>query len=311
MRIYWSDREGNPPPPDCAFSWQPFGKPIQTGPVIFQNSLPPPVFYKVLKRTYLPTQTEWNNKVQNILARIEQNELQKVVLARICTLELDTIPDPFAITAALKQKAQGSFVFCLQSENFSFLGATPERLFARKGEQIHSEALAGTRPLDPKWTEELLTDPKEQREFHFVQSYLQTTLGPLCNHLKFAPTSVHKTSHLQHLYSPCSGELKQGTTDAQIIKQLHPTPALCGTPKEKAFHLIHELEPFERGLYTGVMGWHTPTQSEWIVGIRSCLIKGNTVTLFSGTGIVEGSDPQREWEELNQKLKLYDEIFLS
>ncbi len=237
------------------------------------------------------------------------------MLARICTLELEAAPDPFAMVAALKQKSEGAFVFCVQSEGEAFLGATPERLFRRTEQQIQSEAMAGTRPRgktmneDHSFGEELLSNGKLLREFLPVQNYLQKTLAPFCSApLSFSPISIHKTQNVQHLYSSCTGELKQGTMDEEIVYRLHPTPALCGIPKEKAFSVIQELEPFERGLYGGTIGWTTEHASEWIVGIRSCRIKGKIATLFSGTGIVEGSQPEEEWEELNQKIKLYDGI---
>lgn len=315
MKIYWSDREGKPAPPHCTFSFRPFSSELLSAPIISQVELPKPVSVKVLKRTYLPTRDMWIHGVEKALDAIHRKELQKVVLARICTLELDHAPDPFAIASALKQKAQGAFVFCLQSETFAFLGASPERLFIRKGRQIISEAVAGTRRRgrtpreDEKLQKQLLTSAKDLREFSPVQAYLQNALSPLCiSPLTFSPISIHQTQNVQHLYSRCSGKLKESTTDEEILTNLHPTPALCGTPKQKAFSIIQELEPFERGLYGGAIGWTTPEASEWIVGIRSCLLQGKTATLFSGTGIVEGSDPEEEWDELNQKLRLYDGI---
>ncbi len=258
----------------------------------------------------------WIQGVEKALDLIRRKELQKVVLARSCTLELAQAPDPFAIVAALKQNAQGAFVFCLQSENQAFFGASPERLFMRKNRQIFSEAVAGTRrrgknpPEDEKLQNQLLTSAKDLREFSPVQVYLQNALSPLCTSpLTFSPISIHQTQNVQHLYSRCSGNLKESVTDEEVLAHIHPTPALCGTPKQKAFSIIQELEPFERGLYGGAIGWTTPEASEWIVGIRSCLLKGKTATLLSGTGIVEGSDPEEEWDELNQKLKLYDGIY--
>lgn len=258
----------------------------------------------------------WIAGVEKALALIRRSELEKVVLARTCTLELAEAPDPFALTAALKQKAQGAFVFCVQSDTEAFLGATPERLFVRNQRQILSEAIAGTRRRgktsseDTKLGKQLLKSEKDLREFSPVQIYLQNALSPLCvAPPSFTPISIHQTQNVQHLYSRCSGRLKETVTDEEILLHLHPTPALCGTPKNKAYSVIRELEPFERGLYGGAIGWTTPEASEWIVGIRSCLIRGRTATLFSGTGIVEGSDPEEEWDELNQKLKLYEGIF--
>lgn len=278
--------------------------------------LPPPLSIKVLKQTYLPCREMWIAGVERALDLIQRKELEKVVLARTCTLELATEPDPFAITAALKQKAQGAFVFCVQSETEAFLGATPERLFVRNHREILSEAIAGTRSRGKTASEDkalrvqLLKSEKDLREFSPVQIYLQKALSPLCiAPLSFSPISIHQTQNVQHLYSQSWGKLKETTTDEEILSHLHPTPALCGTPQNKAYSVIRELEPFERGFYGSAIGWTTPEASEWIVGIRSCLIQGKTATLFSGTGIVQGSDPEEEWDELNQKLKLYEEIF--
>lgn len=313
--LYWADREGNPPHAHCTFHFRPFDSGIDFSFSPEYVALPPPCSFKVLKKTYFPSYKVWKSGVQKALDCIRRKELEKVVLSRICVLELASPPDPFAIAAALKQKAQGAFVFCMQTHSESFLGASPERLFIRKDRKLISEAIAGTRPRgktlvqDERLRKALLESAKDLREFSPVQTYLQSALSPLCvNPLSFTPISVHQTQNVQHLYSRCSGTLKKAVTDEEILSSLHPTPALCGMPTKKAYSLIQELEPFDRGLFGGAIGWTTPESSEWIVGIRSCLIKGNTATLFSGTGIVEGSDPEEEWEELNQKIKLYDRI---
>jgi len=316
LKFFWSDRDGKAPPPNCTFHIKPFASGNGYSFSAKQTVLPPPLSYKVLKQTYLPTRDMWIASVEKALQLIQKKELEKVVLARTCTLELEKEPDPFAIAAALKGKAQGAFVFCVQSDTEAFLGASPERLFTRKERQLLSEAIAGTRRRgtttaeDEQLKNELLNSPKDFRELSPVQAYLKTALRPLCTSFpSFSPISIHQTQNVQHLYSKCSGILREGATDEQILMSLHPTPALCGTPKNKAYSVIKELEPFERGHYGGAIGWTTPEASEWIVGIRSCLIRGKTATLYSGTGIVEGSDPEEEWDELNQKLKLYESIF--
>lgn len=314
MNIYWSDREGQSAPSDCTFHVRPFGSKLQTFPTI-RIELPFPARAKAIKKTFSPTKEEWFEKVEKALDLIHRKELQKVVLARTCTLELETAIDPFALAAALKNKAQGAFVYCFESKGEAFLGATPERLFKRTGKTIYSEALAGTRPRgknpreDEKLQKQLLTSAKDLREFSYIPDYLQSVLSPLCTTpLRFTPISVHQTQNVQHLYSRCSGTIKEMMTDEQILAHLHPTPALCGVPKHKALSTIRELEPFDRGLYGGALGWTTGEESEWIVAIRSCLLQGKMATLFSGTGIVEGSNPEHEWDELNQKLRLYDGI---
>ncbi len=318
MKIFWADREGKSPPSHCTFHFRPFSAGISSQKIQIVNHLPkptPPI--KVLRRTFSPNHEKWIEGVKKSVDAIIHQELQKVVLARTVTLELEATPNPFAIAAALQLKAEGAFVFCIQTPEFSFLGASPERLFSRKGKEILSEAIAGTRKRgktpeeDETLKRELLASAKDMRELSPIQTYLNQVLSPICKApIIFSPISVHAAQNVQHLYSRCSALLNDGITDEEILERLHPTPALCGTPKEKALKLIEELEPFQRGLYGGAIGWKTPEASEWIVGIRSCLIQGKTATLFSGTGIVEGSDPEEEWEELDQKLRLYEGILL-
>lgn len=321
MKVFWSDREGNPPPHNATFGWRcffPGSSLLESHKITQVKHLPPPSDpIQVVRRTLTPERKKWIEGIEKALSAIQRKELEKVVLARTCTLELSQEPDPFAIAAALRQKSQGAFVFCFQTSKTSFLGATPERLFVRKGRNIMSEAMAGTRRRgknqeeDEAFKRELFSSPKELREFSPVMTYLQQTLSPLCRSpISFSPLSIHQTQNVQHLFSKCTGELKEKISDEEILFHLHPTPALCGTPKERAYSMIRELEPFQRGLYGGTLGWSTPEASEWVVGIRSCLIQGKTATLFSGTGIVEGSDPAAEWEELDHKLKLYDGIFI-
>jgi menaquinone-specific isochorismate synthase len=281
------------------------------------DSLPPPArLIPVLRRTFSPDQTGWDERVEKALSKIQTKDLQKVVLARTCILELHEAPNPFAIAAALKQKAEGAFIFCIETPRGSFLGASPERLFSRSGKTIFSEAMAGTRKRgktseeDAFLESELLNSETDRREIKPVQDYLRAALSPFCETCpSFTPLSIHRTQNVQHLYSRCSAFLKESISDAEIASLLHPTPALAGSPQGKALSLIQELEPFDRGLYGGAIGWSTPAASEWIVGIRSCFLQGKTATLFSGTGIVEGSNAVDEWDELNQKIKLYDGIF--
>jgi menaquinone-specific isochorismate synthase len=268
---------------------------------------------KVRKRTFLPDRSGWTIAVQSALAK----GIEKVVLARCQVLELESAPDPFALTASLKEKAKGAFIFCFSDGDTAFLGASPERLFCRVGQMLYSEAMAGTRPRghsleeDIKFETELLGSAKDLREFIPVRAFLEKTLTPLCQEaLSFSPIGLYKTQNVQHLYTRCTARLKPNCSDDDILRRLHPTPALCGTPQSDAFKTIRELEPFDRGLYGGALGWSCGNASEWIVGIRCCLIQKQRAYLYTGTGIVEGSDPAKEWEELDHKARLYEGIFI-
>lgn len=315
MKVFWAGRGGIPAPAGCAFQTFPL---FSSSPTLRIDSLPPPPPpFKPLSKTFSPGKEAWIRGVEKALIAIQQKKLDKVVLARCLTLELDRVPDPFAIAAALQKKAQNAYLFCLETPERAFLGASPERLFSRTGNEIASEAVAGTRKRgatpseDLELKNQLLSSPKELLEFFFVQNYIKETLEPLAQSpVAFSPLGIHTTPNVQHLYSSCQAKLKPGVSDSLLLDRIHPTPALCGAPKAEALRLLREIEPFDRGLYGGVIGWQTPDASEYAVAIRSCLIEGKTVRLYSGTGIVEGSDPDEEWEELDQKLKLYEGIFL-
>lgn len=315
MKVYWTDRNGTSPPPQAIFECRAFdpGAPsFFKEPPLRIYELPSPKNVKVLKRRFIPNLTEWSTIVRIALSQ----NMDKIVLARCQILELAECPDPFALTATLKQQAQGSYVFCFSEGNTAFFGASPERLFCREGARLASEAMAGTRRRgntieeDHLLGKELLNSDKDLREFSPIVHFLRNTLSPCCEtSIAFSPTSLHKTQNVQHLYSECTGHLVKNICDADILARLHPTPALCGVPTEQAFALIRKLEPFDRGLYGGVIGWRTPDASDWVVGIRTCLIRDHIAYLYAGTGIVAGSKPEEEWEELNHKNKLYDAVF--
>lgn len=321
MKVYWRNPEGKSPPKGASFGCRPFFKDAHIpsfDSVTRIEDLPPPtepIF--LIRKNFLPSKPDWISSVKSTTDAIGNQAFEKVVLARCCILECKTPPDPFAITAHLQTRAKNATVFCFANEKMAFLGATPELLFSKKGNAIQSEALAGTRPRgqtsveDVKIEHELLQNRKTHKEIAPVQKFLDQKLSDLCiEPPSFSPIYVRKTQNVQHLCSDVKAKLRTNITDCQILDQIHPTPALCGTPSEKAFDWIRKHEPFDRSLYGSAIGWSTPEESVWIVAIRCCLIKNTTVHLYTGVGIVPGSDPKEEWEELNAKMNLYQGIFI-
>ena len=111
-----------------------------------------------------------------------------------------------------------------------------------------------------------------------------------------------KLSKLQHLLMKFSGLLKEKTQDSDILESIHPTPAVGGVPSEKASAEIENIENFDRGWYAGPVGWIGKDEAEFAVAIRSGLVFENELYLYSGAGIVEGSNPENEWEEIENKI---------
>lgn len=301
MKVFWSDPEGNPPPPGASFAYCPFLEttPSPFGKVTLVKNLPEYTPIRILKKTFSPTREKWIEGIR----RTQKEGINKVVLARCCVLELEKYPDPFAVASSLLKRAKNSTVFCFSDEKCAFLGATPEILFIRENNKITTEALAGTRLRGEDKTA-FLTSKKDLSEIEPVIEYLQNRLG--C--LSFSPISVKETPNLLHLHAKGTGITS--LSDAQILEKIHPTPALCGLPKQQALDWIQKIEPFERGLYGGTLGWTTKEKSTWVVAIRCCQIEGKTVKLYTGAGIVPLSNPEQEWEELNHKMALYENIFV-
>jgi len=265
----------------------------------------------VLTRWDQPDFHKWSETVLLALESFRTGPLSKVVLARKSCLELTETVTPFALTEILAGGAPACFHFCLQPSATSgaFLGASPELLFRREGARLESEAVAGTRPRsldtveDARLESQLLQISKEQLEHRLVVESLTRTFQGLCSSsTQDEGPSVLKLSRVQHLRTAFSGELKSGVGDDEILKRFHPTPATCGFPCEDAVRFIAGNEPFDRGWYAGPFGCASREESEFAVAIRSMLWRGRHLHLYAGAGIVEGSDPEREWNELEDKI---------
>jgi menaquinone-specific isochorismate synthase len=196
-----------------------------------------------------------------------------------------------------------------------FIGVTPEILYRRDKREIISEAVAGTRPRgqDDEQNEalarELLNNEKELREHGYVSTSLRRNLNRLCDRLDSAQeVSVLKLSQIQHLYLPFNGTLRTGVTDGEILEALHPTPAVGGYPEKSILPTLKAAEPFNRGWYAAPVGWTAADSATFAVAIRSALVIKNKIYLYSGAGIVEGSSPEKEWEELDNKIGHYRKV---
>lgn len=276
------------------------------------KKLPLPVF-----RTDEPSQNRWTKELQSIVSRLTEDSFQKVVLARRSHFKFPKALDPISFLQSLKNISPNCFHFCFTlMENYAFLGASPERLYNRQGRSIHSEALAGTRPRgestmdDIKFKNELLNSDKDRLEHMFVSQGIQKALNELCTNVTVQPqTTVLPFKSGHHLLTSFVGTLKEDVGDALILKFLHPTPAVGGLPIEKALKTIQRFEPFKRGWYAGPVGFVGFDTAEFAVGIRSGLICRDELFLYAGAGIVQGSSPADEWNEIETKISNFVAIF--
>ena len=265
----------------------------------------------VLTRWDQPNFLGWSEAVERALKEFQSSPLEKVVLARKSCLELTETITPFALLEILAGGAPACFHFCLQptAKSGAFLGASPELLFRREGDRLESEAVAGTRPRsldtveDERLESQLLKMSKEQLEHRLVVDSLAATFRELCAEFsQDAAPSVLKLSRVQHLRTAFSGQLNKGVGDDTILREFHPTPATCGSPCAEAARFIAENESFDRGWYAGPVGAVSRDEAEFAVAIRSMLWLGRKTHVYAGAGIVDGSEAEREWSELEDKI---------
>ncbi|GMW00345.1 MAG: isochorismate synthase [Candidatus Hydrogenedentota bacterium] len=265
---------------------------------------------RIVKRVDRPDATGWAQMVTEVLRSITGGSVQKVVLARETTFTFDAALDPISILTRLVPRSPESYRFFFEPEpGVAFIGATPERLVKRDRRYVQSEAVAGTRPRgsnpqdDDRLGSELMNSDKDRREHKVVLDTIQSVFNDLCHAVHVAPeVSLLKLRRCQHLFCPVEGILSDNASGSKILRALHPTPAVGGYPTARALDVIESLEPFDRGWYAGPIGWVGNKASEFAVAIRSGLVHGNTLSLYSGAGIVEGSTPADEWAEIENKM---------
>jgi menaquinone-specific isochorismate synthase len=271
----------------------------------------------IIRRTDRPKVNEWCNTIQNALQLIAVKEFEKIVLARKSIIQVSAPVNSVCLLNNLKCINPDVYHFCIQPKNDrAFIGASPELLYYRNLNTIYSEAVAGTSVRgqspaeDNKLAYNLLTSEKNTREHLIVHKYIECSLLKLCRELTISEiASVLKLSRVMHLCSKFAGIIKDGVTDAEILGALHPTPSVGGFPTEKVMEYINRFEKFDRGWYAGPIGWVSTSGAEFVVGIRSELVQKNTIALFSGAGIVAGSEFQAEWDEIENKITGIIKVF--
>jgi isochorismate synthase len=245
---------------------------------------------------------QWTSAIQRIHAEIRAGRLNKAVLSRQMSLYN---PQPWQIDhvlAKLLQHSTGTSVFAHQLyDNKVWIGASPEVLFQREGRQLIVDSLAGTRQTlieDNSFTD------KDRVEQKVVTDFLCDTLAPLCSHVSVSPSSVRRADDLEHVYNQVQGVLRDDVNDDEILAALHPTPAVCGSPRDMAAQLLEELEPAPRDLYSGVLGFSNGHQTTAIVALRCAQVQSRTARLFGGAGIVLDSNPDLEYSECGWKMEI-------
>ena len=265
--------------------------------------------YRLTRQSLTPNYPAWQRIVTHAKQRFGTSALHKVVLSREARFLLLGKFSPWTLLHPWLQANPRCYQFFFQAGNEMFFGCSPERLVKRLENTIATEALAGTiirgqdKNEDQHLETVLMNDSKNIHENRLVLEDICLQLQPLCRSLNADRNhSVVKLKRVQHLRYQIRGVLHDGVHDEQLLQQLHPTPAVGGSPRDLSLSFIRNNEPYARGLYAGACGRLGIRSSNFSVAIRSARLVNDCLLLYSGAGTVENSVAQDEWVELDNKI---------
>jgi menaquinone-specific isochorismate synthase len=250
------------------------------------------------------SEDEWKNRVGQAIEKIESGSIEKVVLARDLIATANAAIDVRPILSSLSKNYPATWVFSVAG----LIGATPELLLRLSRGMVTSRVLAGTIPKtgddskDLALAGSLARSSKDLEEHEFAVRSVADALEPFCSstNVPDAPFVLH-LANVMHLATDVTGALIESKKDIDVfslLKSLHPSAAVCGTPRNKAFDVIEEIEGMNRGRYAGPVGWVDASgDGELGIALRSGQIDKDQIRIFAGCGIVSGSDPDVEVAE--------------
>ena len=228
-------------------------------------------------------------------------------------LSLNTRSNPFDIYRALRRVNPSPYMFYLRYGDLHVVGSSPEVLVRLEGSLVETRPIAGTRrrgrdPEDDKRMEyELISDPKERAEHIMLVDLGRNDIGRVCK-----KGSVHvnelmvieRYSHVMHLVSNVMGEIEPQYDQFDLLEACFPAGTVTGAPKIRSMEVIEELEPSNRGLYAGAVGYFSfQGNMDTCITIRTIIIKGKRAYVQAAAGIVADSEPEKEYLETTNKVK--------
>lgn len=264
---------------------------------------------KILKSPHAPrsapaikevqgTYEEWEKKVKSVLENIQQGVVDKVVLST--SLKMSGSFDAVCTLERLADLYPNTAIFAV-SQARCFLGATPEKLVSLAGDHVETMALAGS---SPPGDESLIHDDKTLHEHSIVVEDIISKVKELCKNVRKEDTRIVRLPYINHLLTPITATAYPGLDIVKLASVLHPTPALGGHPRDVAIGIVRQLEGHSRGWYGGLAGYiDHQLRGSLYVAIRSAIVDEKHTEIFAGAGIVKGSNPRKEWEEIHAKFQ--------
>ena len=249
-------------------------------------------------------QNEYLQRIEKAIKVIQKNQLKKIVIARKKKIELQNV-NLSKTFFNLCEKYPSAFVYAFVKNNNSWIGAFSEVLgkFNKNTSTFETMSLAGTLPVDEEWTE------KEIEEQKPVSEYILNISNSISKNVKQSETYDHVSGNIKHLRTDFEAKIKPEHFD-QLISELHPTPAVCGIPKDFCKNQISKLENFDRELYAGYTKIETDDYIYCFVNLRCGKLYKNSAILYAGGGITSLSSPEKEWRETELKFQALGENFI-
>jgi len=251
---------------------------------------------------------DWCDAVKAIREDLRKGAIQKVVLARELLIEGEAPINRIDILDQLRR----AFPTCMIFADQGFIGASPELLVSRIDDIVISHPMAGTAPrgadpeTDAALAANLRTSSKDLVEHRYTIDMVHDTLLPWCSYLdEDAEPTIVALANVQHLATRVTGQLSTPPASViELMRALHPTPAVNGAPRAEALELIERYEKLDRGRYAGPVGWVDRNgNGSWAVGIRSAVIDGREIRIYAGVGVVADSEPELELAETEAKFQ--------
>jgi anthranilate synthase component I len=252
---------------------------------------------------------EFIRSVKKVKGYIRKGEIVQAVISR--KEQFAFAGEPFSLYRSLRQINPSPYMYFLDFPGHAVVGASPEMLVRVEGKSLTTVPIAGTRKRGCTPEEDimlalaLLQDEKERAEHVMLVDLARNDVGSIC---RFGSVRVPrfmeigKYSHVQHIVSTVTGEIRDGSDRFDGLKACFPAGTVTGAPKIRAMQIIDELEPEERGLYAGAVGYiGFDNQLEFAIAIRTADVKDGVASVQAGAGIVADSCPSKEWTEASDK----------
>jgi len=254
---------------------------------------------------------DFENAVKDCREYVHAGDVVQVVLSQ--RFEQEYHHDPIDLYRTLRTINPSPYMFILETENFSLVGASPEVHVRLTEKKVEIRPIAGTRPRglnadqDAEMEKDLLADPKERAEHLMLVDLARNDIGRVCS-----PGSVHvpdfmaieRYSHVMHIVSQVEGELSKDRNAFDLLRATFPAGTVSGAPKVRAMQIIAEKEKTTRGPYSGALGYFSyDGNHDSCIAIRSAMIRNGKVLVQSGAGLVADSVPANEFEETINKAR--------